>query len=72
MLSAEYFRRQSQICRRLSRMVTDGDVALKMQTLAEQHQLAAEEIERRSDAFIPLVAYEASSPRTGRGARGNR
>jgi hypothetical protein len=53
-------------------MVTDGDVALKMQTLAEQHQLAAEEIERRSDAFIPLVAYEASSPRTGRGARGNR
>lgn len=74
MLSAEYFRRQSQICQRLSRIAvaTNQDIAAKMEALAREHQAAAEEIERRSDTLMPLVALEAPTPKKGRKARRGR
>jgi hypothetical protein len=65
MLSAEYFRRQAQICRRLSRMATDRDISMKMDALAQQHHAAAEAIERHSAALIPVVAYDASAASVG-------
>lgn len=72
MLSAEYFRRQSQICQRLSRIavVTNPDIAQKMDALAREHQTAAEEIERQSDMLMPLVAYEGAPKKGRRGRRG--
>jgi hypothetical protein len=64
MLSAEYFRRQSQICQRLSRLAlaTNQDISQKMEALAREHQVAAEEIERRSDTLMPVVGYNGSAP----------
>jgi hypothetical protein len=80
MLSAEYFRRQSQICQRLSRLAqtTNQDISQRMEALAREHQVAAEELERRCDALMPVVALEQKqaveppAPKAGRKGRRKR
>jgi hypothetical protein len=66
MPSAAYFRRQADICLRLSLIASDDTVSNRLITMAREYMATSQTLERENGADPPSTAHEAASPDTDR------
>ena len=63
MPSSEYFRRQADICLRLSMIASSEEVANRLIAMAQDYTGRADEIEADSTMAMPMTAPSASPDR---------
>ncbi len=62
MPSAEYFRRQADICLRLSLIASDDEVSNRLITMAREYLATSDALAKEADAAPPAVAHRLDSP----------
>jgi hypothetical protein len=62
MLSSEYFRRQADICLRLSLVASDEVVSTLLIAMAQDYVAQADEIEAESTKAMPTIMGPSTSP----------
>jgi hypothetical protein len=62
MPSAAYFRRQADICLRLSLIASDDTVSNRLITMAREYMATSQTLERENGTDSPSTAHENASP----------
>ena len=62
MPSAEYHRRQAEMCMRMARAFSNEDASRRMLVLAAEHEAKAIEMEGRSQPVPPQAAGQGNAP----------
>ncbi len=62
MPSAAYFRRQADICVRLSVIASDQELATRLLAMAEEYKAKAEALETEPDSIQPHMIGQPDSP----------
>jgi hypothetical protein len=62
MPSAAYFRRQADICLRLSLIASDDTVSNRLITMAREYMATSQTLERENGTDSPSTAHETASP----------
>jgi len=62
MPSAAYFRRQADICLRLSLIASDDGVSNRLITMAREYMATSEALDRETGADPPSTAERSASP----------
>ena len=62
MPSAEYFRRQSDICLRLSLIASDDDVASRLIVMAQEYKAKADELAAESKPRMAVIIAHNGLP----------
>lgn len=65
MPSAAYFRRQADICLRLSLISSDDATSTRLVTMAKEYLATSEAMERPSEADVPYGIAGAAPPEGG-------
>jgi hypothetical protein len=60
MPSAAYFRRQADICLRLSLIASDDAISTRLVTMAKEYLATGEALERQGDPATPYVCDSAA------------
>jgi hypothetical protein len=67
MPSAEYFRRQADICLRLSLIASDEEVSSRLITMAREYMAADDARAKQAATDPPVTADPTGSPEAGQG-----
>jgi hypothetical protein len=68
MPSAEYFRRQADICLRLSLIASDDEVSSRLIIMAREYMATGDALANEAAAVSPIMDQPTGSPQVSQGA----